>query len=290
MKMSLSEKITYSTVLIKCKYVDGTSGSGTGFIINLCHNVDKQLAIPVIITNNHVVENSIETQFEFCLKDENGDPIDNKSFSITYGGNAWIKHPDKNVDLRCLPFANVLHELEKRNVKVFYIPLEVELIAKKEQIEELSAMEEVVMVGYPIGLSDLYNHKPIIRKGITATHLKKNYQGKKEFLVDMACFPGSSGSPIFILNEGAYHLGNSLYAGSRIMLVGILYGGPQYSATGNLILMDLPNMPQPHAVTQIPTNLGVAIKAESILAFEELFRTSKNEKKESNNGQVGNEE
>lgn len=284
MEISLSEKLTYSTVLISCKYADGAIGSGTGFIINLCPNSETNTYIPVIITNNHVVENSIETQFEFCLQDDNGNPIDNQSFNITYSGNAWIQHPNKDVDLRCLPFANILRELEKRNVKPFYIPLEVNLIAKSEQLEELSAMEEVVMIGYPIGLSDKYNHKPIIRKGITATHLKKNYQGKKEFLIDMACFPGSSGSPIFILNEGAYLRGNGLYAGNRIILVGVLYGGPQYSATGDFILMDLPNRPQPHSVTRIPTNLGVAIKAELVLSFEEIFNKSKKENGEQSNG------
>lgn len=275
MEMSFSEKLTYSTVLIRCKYADGTTGSGTGFIINLCQNDVTRTYVPVIITNNHVVENSIETQFEFCLQDDNGNPIDNKSYTITYSGNMWIQHPDKDIDLRCLPFANVLRELEKRQVKVFYIPLEVRLIAKTEQLESLSAMEDVIMIGYPTGLSDNYNHKPIIRKGITATHLKKNYQGKKEFLVDMACFPGSSGSPIFILNEGAYHIGNDLYAGSRIIFVGILYGGPQYSATGNFVLMNLPNMPQPRSLTPIPMNLGVAIKAELILAFEEKLSNQK---------------
>lgn len=271
MEMSLSEKLTYSTVLIKCKYANGTSGSGTGFIINLCPNSETKTCVPVIITNNHVVENSIETQFEFCLQDDDGNPLDNHSFNITYSGNAWIQHPNKDVDLRCLPFANILHELEKIKVKIFYIPLETNLIGKLGQFQNLSAMEEVVMIGYPIGLSDSYNHKPIIRKGITATHLKKNYQGKEEFLVDMACFPGSSGSPIFILNEGSYHVGNDLYAGSRIIFVGILYGGPQYSATGDIVLMDLPNMPQAHLITQIPTNLGIAIKAERILEFEHLF-------------------
>lgn len=100
--------------------------------------------------------------------------------------------------------------------------------------------------------------------------LKKSlYQGKKEFLVDMACFPGSSGSPIFILNEGSYHIGSNLYAGSRVKFIGILYGGPQYAATGDLILMDLPNVPFP--ITRIPTNLGIAIKAERILDFESMF-------------------
>ena len=40
-KMSISEMITYSTVMINCQYSDGSSGSGTGFIINLCQNKDE---------------------------------------------------------------------------------------------------------------------------------------------------------------------------------------------------------------------------------------------------------
>ena len=271
MDMSLSEQLTYSTVLISCNYADGTSGCGTGFIIDLCYYKDTSMHIPVIITNNHVIENSVETSFEFCLKDDEGNPLDNQTFRVIYNGNAWIHHPDNDVDLTCLPFAQVLNETQQRNIKVFYIPLRTDLIAKQEQINQLSAMEEVIMLGYPIGLMDQFNHKPIIRKGITATHIKKDYQGKKEFLVDMACFPGSSGSPIFILNEGAYMQNNSLYAGSRLMLVGILYGGPQYSAQGELMLMDLPNTHQIVSKTQIPTNLGIAIKAERILDFETLF-------------------
>ena len=55
--------ITYSTVLIRCEYANGTSGSGTGFIINLCHNAENHTCVPVLITNNHVVENSIKTVF-----------------------------------------------------------------------------------------------------------------------------------------------------------------------------------------------------------------------------------
>ena len=37
-------------------------------------------------------------------------------------------------------------------------------------LEELSALEELVMVGYPIGLWDKNNNFPIFRKGYTASH------------------------------------------------------------------------------------------------------------------------
>ena len=270
-KMSLSEMITYSTVLIHCKYSNGESGSGTGFIIDLCPNKENNTCVPAIITNDHVVANSIETVFEFCCADENGKPIDDKSCKIILrGDNTWLHHPDSSVDLRCLGLADLLRELKKNNTKIFYIPLETNLIPKHKNLDELSAMEDVVMIGYPIGLSDTYNHKPIIRRGITASHPKKDYQGKKETLLDMACYPGSSGSPVFILNQGAYITREGLTMGSRVYLLGVLYGGHEFNAQGVLQFANLPNTPVP--VTRIPINLGIIIKAERILEFEKLFK------------------
>lgn len=277
--MTLSEMITYSTVLIRCDYADGSSGSGTGFIINLCQNKETGACVPVIITNNHVVENSVKTVFEFCKADENGNPLDTDSLLIRCTGNAWIHHPNEDVDLRCLFFAEVLNKLREANTKIFYIPLETELIPTERKLEDLSAIEDVVMVGYPIGLSDIYNHKPVIRRGITSSHPKKDYQGKKETLLDIACYPGSSGSPVFILNQGAYTTHAGLNVGTRIYLLGILYGGHEFDARGVLQFVNLPNIPVP--VTHIPINLGLMIKAARILEFETMI---KDQAEGSNNG------
>lgn len=274
-KMSLSEMIMYSTVLIKCQYTNGTRGSGTGFIINLCDNKSNNTCVPVIITNNHVVAGSVETVFEFCKADENGKPVDTEPFSFIYPGDAWIHHPDKTVDLCCLLLAEALTELLKRKANVFYIPLETTLIPSNNVLEQFSAMEDVVMVGYPIGLSDTYNHKPIIRRGITSSHPQKNYQGKRETLLDMACYPGSSGSPVFILNQGAYPVEGGIAMGNRIYLLGVLYGGHEFDAQGILQYYNLPNVPVP--ITRIPINLGIMIKAERILEFEAIFRNIKGE-------------
>lgn len=278
-KMSLSEQITYSTVLIHCCYADGTKGSGTGFIIHLCENNGK--CIPVIITNYHVIENSIKTVFEICLKNDDETPNDKEALTIDIPDNYWIHHPNPNVDLCCLPIASILNSLEQTALKLFYVPLTTNFIAQNNFFQNLSAMEEIVMIGYPSGISDTYNHKPIIRKGITATHLKNDYQGNKTFLIDMACFPGSSGSPIFILDEGIYKDNNGYpCVGNRLYLIGVLFQGPQYTAQGNLIFSAIPNIPFP--ITNIPMNLGEVIKAEEILAFEQFFSQEIN--KETNNG------
>lgn len=270
-KMTLAEMITYSTVLIECRYADGTTGSGTGFIINLCHDGKANKCVPVIVTNNHVVENSVMTRFGFCKRGSDGGPVDTEQIIFTYAGNEWLHHPDPDVDLRCLFLSFCLTQARHNNVSLFYIPLETNLIPNPETLNSFSAIEDVVMAGYPIGLSDKYNNKPIIRRGITASHPRKNYQGKKETLLDIACYPGSSGSPIFVLNQGGFATQNGIVMGNRIFLLGVLYGGPQYTATGELQFASLPN--RVVAQTQIPMNLGIMIKSERILEFEHTIRT-----------------
>ena len=279
--MSLSEQITYSTVLIQCKYKDDTIGIGIGFIINLCKNEKEQTYIPALITNSHVVENSTQTVFEFCKSDDHKNPIDTESLCITYNANKWIHHPDKEVDLQCLPIGPILDEIKKENKKAFYIALNTNIIPNNEILNDLMGIEDVIMVGYPKGLSDTYNHKPVIRKGITATHPRNNYQGKKETLLDISCYPGSSGSPVFILNEGAYSTKTGVTIGApRIYLLGILYKGPLFDAQGVLTFSELPNIPTP--TVSIPMNLGVMIKAERILEFEKLLSQEANYGKDEN--------
>jgi len=57
------------------------------------------------------------------------------------------------------------------------------------------------MIGYPNGLWDHVNNLPLIRRGITASHPGVDYQiegqnGPGVTVIDMACFPDSSGSPV----------------------------------------------------------------------------------------------
>lgn len=114
---------------------------------------------------------------------------------------------------------------------------------------------------------------PILRRGSTATHPCIDYNGKKEFMIDAACFPGSSGSPVLIFNPSGYttKTGKVIMGSSRVLLVGVLYAGPQHTATGEIKVMTVPTLQQPVAFSRIPNNLGVVIKSERILELEKLF-------------------
>jgi hypothetical protein len=97
-----------------------------------------------------------------------------------------------------------------------------ELVPAESVIKDLAALEDVVFVGYPAGLRDETHANPLIRRGITSTPVWRDFQGSPCFLIDAGVFPGSSGSPVFILNQGAYQTRTALVVGSRLLFLGVI--------------------------------------------------------------------
>lgn len=273
--MSLSEMLQYSTIRIEGIDINGNTSIGTGFFFLFLENQDIYKSFPVIITNKHVVENNTSGNLLFTLSDENGKPIDKShhTFKITDFQNAWKFHPDPNVDLCAMPIKNIIILLNNQGKIPYFTPFTKELIPTSEQLEDLGSIEDIIMAGYPIGIWDNINNQPILRKGITATHPNKDYCGRKEFMVDIACFPGSSGSPIIILNENSYKdkSGNIHIGKSRMHLLGVLYAGPQYTISGEIKIITIPTRQVLKSVSYIPSNLGLVIKSEKIMELENLF-------------------
>ena len=274
MALSVSEQLTYSTVRIECESSDGKSSSGSGYFFKFKNNKETNQHIPVVITNKHVINNSVRGRLIFTISVD-GNPVDKEHFQINIDDfeTFWRKHPDSNVDLCAMPITPFLEAAKAQSKSLFYIPLDLSLIPSEEQLETLSALEEIVMIGYPNGIWDATNNKPIFRKGVTATHPCFDYNGKKEFMIDAACFPGSSGSPVFILNEGGYRdkNGNTYLGSTRLLFMGTLYAGPQHTATGEVKIIDVPTVQKPVTFSSIPNNLGLVIKSSRIKELEQLF-------------------
>lgn len=274
--LSTSEQITYSTVRIECDYQDQTSGTGTGFFFQFLKDETTGRHIPVVITNKHVINGATKGRLIFTKANANNEPLDTQHFEVYFDNfeKFWRKHPDNNVDLCAMPIAPFLTEADKKGEKLFYISLDKKILPTEQQLSDFSALEEIIMVGYPNGIWDNVNNKPILRKGVTATHPNFEYCGKKEIMIDAACFPGSSGSPVFIFNEGGYmdKRGTMFMGASRVILLGVLYAGPQHTAQGDIQIINVPTVDRPIAISRIPNNLGLIIKSERILELENLFR------------------
>ncbi len=118
------------------------------------------------------------------------------------------------------------------------------------------------------------NNLPIFRRGYTASHPKFDFNKSGIGLVDMACFPGSSGSPIFIHNENGYSDRNgTMHLGAkRIILLGVLFEGPRYNASGEITINPIPMKNVLGVSTPTLINLGYYIKSIELLEFKQHIK------------------
>lgn len=271
--MTPAETLMHTTVRLECFLSSGGTSTGTGFFF--AFQVDGDTHIPVIVTNKHVINNSTIGTFVLTKSDSNGQPILGSIERVVIHNfeSFWIKHPDQNVDLAVFPIAPIFHQAEQKGVQFFIPPLGEPHIPSPELINDLSGIENITMIGYPNGIWDEKNNMPIIRRGITATNPKHDYNGLPCFIIDCACFPGSSGSPVLIFDQGAYTdaRGNLNIGSGRILLLGVLFAGPQHVAEGEIKTIDVPLSQIPISLSKIPNNLGFVVKASKINDFRALL-------------------
>ena len=273
-----SEKLLFSTVRIEAHSGAGLSSVGTGFFFSFSLDNDRQ--IPTIITNKHVVEGTTHGSFQVheAKGGDEGPVPSGRSFTVEFDQfeSRWFGHPKEDVDLCAMPFEPLRRQAEGENKVILSVSLDESLVRDDANLQdEFGAVEEVLMVGYPIGLWDETNNLPIIRRGISATHPGIDWEGKSIQIADIACFPGSSGSPVLIVDEGTYKskTGGIVMGGDRIVLLGALYAGPQWTAEGDVKVREIPTSRERITVkTGVMIHLGYIVKAKEILALGEHMK------------------
>lgn len=276
-KPSLSEDLVNSTIKIAtAEYSDKSQKkfsnfSGTGFFFLFKY---KNSEIPVIVTNKHVIRDAVKgiLYFKTMKTDSTANYAKIEEIKFENFSNNWILHPDSTVDLAILPIQPLLNAYAKNGKNLFFKAYQEDLIPNDLTKNNLEAIEDIIMIGYPFGLRDIKNDIPIVRKGITATPPYLDYNLKKEFLIDMAVFGGSSGSPVMIYNSTTYSTRGALVMGSRLILLGINYATYTSNFEGKVTAKAAFEPPAKFkSTTAIPYNIGIIIKAEKLLDFKPLL-------------------
>jgi hypothetical protein len=269
--VSTAEKLLYSTTRIIGKNSRGQDTGGTGFFYRI-ELKDGQYTV-VLITNQHVIRDTV-----------GGVDVSVHTRTAAKGGpdgiarlhldgsldDAWVPHPDK-IDLCAF---SIQPKLNSMTPPCFLTFVDKELVPSQETINDLDAIEEVVMVGYPALLYDSQNDYPIIRRGITASDPAVDFDGKPETAIDIPAIGGSSGSPVFLYNTSGTHLdkrGTTRLGDRSILMLGIMYQGVSLNTQGEIQIMEAPTLlgQVPNTVTgkfgyQIPINVGYIIKSREI--------------------------
>jgi len=274
MPQSLADQLPHVTVQIECEQSSGSISYGTGFIINL-EFPDYGYRAPIVITNKHVIRGAQRGNIRFTEKDENGNPSFGNLIHVPIENfqSMWFNHPNENIDLAAAPIASILTSInDGLGKQAYYRALSENDIADEVYLNQLNAIEDIIMIGYPNGLWDAKNNMPVVRRGITATPPFLEFEGRPEFLIDCACFRGSSGSPILLFNWGSYAgKEGGITIGSRLQLLGVLYAGPQFTAEGDIQIAQAPTAERFVSRSHIPMNIGNCIKASQLKFFHEYF-------------------
>ena len=197
--------------------VENEWGKGaTGFLV--IRKMEEKQGKVFLVTNKHVIHPELQTREKagyltlFLNVREKDGTVKGKSFRVPLNEDdhkLWREHPNPPVDVLAVDITSLINShpnLENRGAdySLFATPR----ILKEENITE---GEEVLILGYPLGLFHTRSHSPLVRQGIVATKIGERIQVRFRsssgdpqrveipgFLIDAQIIPGSSGSPVVL--------------------------------------------------------------------------------------------
>lgn len=195
-------QLCFLTARILVPISEGLNSVGTGFLYSSSLPDYPDLSAILLISNKHVFcDPSKSIQIEFNEKLVNGDPEYGKlkKFEQNNFSNIYYEHPDSITDLACVNISGI------SSSNVYYKNLDDKFL-KDIDYKKIHPGSDVLFIGYPENRFDAINNLPLIRKGSIASVPYIDFNGRPEVVIDAQVFQGSSGSPVFVADNGHYKL------------------------------------------------------------------------------------
>lgn len=275
---TIAEQLFFTTVRIDTVTANGAQGSGTGFFFG--HKV-AGVSYLFVVTNKHVVMGMREGRFSF-LKQKDGQPTLGDGFNLHIGQqdwpNMWFGHPDPTIDIAICPLVPLLEFVKQQHgTDLFFRAVETSMIPTPQQVAELDAVEPVTFIGYPNGIWDSKNLLPVVRRGTTASPIEVDFEGTPRFIIDASVFGGSSGSPVFILNQGSFATKDGGFVvGSRFHFVGVVAAVFLRKQWNEIVAVPIPTAAKPMVQNEEMIDLGIVFKARTVVETIEAFLKAHN--------------
>ena len=202
----------HATVRVENEWQKG----GTGFLV--IRKIDLKQGKVFLVTNKHVIhfdpqirEKALFLRLYLNVREKEG-TVTGKSFQIPLREDdqkLWREHPNPDVDVLAVDITSLINSQPNiENTGAEYSLFATPAVLRKEDITE---GEEVLIIGYPLGLFSTRVYFPLVRQGIVASRIGEKSRIRFHypsgeirnseipgFLVDAAILPGSSGSPVVL--------------------------------------------------------------------------------------------
>jgi hypothetical protein len=270
---TLAEQLFFSTVRIDMVSPSGGHGSGTGFFFS--HTLKSGESYLFLVTNKHVVMGMREGRLSF-LKKKDDLPTLGDALHLKIGPqewpHLWFGHPSQDIDIAICPAVPFI-ELAKREhgAELFFRHVGTTIIPNEQQLSELDAIEPVTFIGYPNGIWDTINFLPVARRGTTATPIVVDFEQTPRFLIDASVFGGSSGSPVFLIDQNTIVKDGRVIFSSRFYFVGVIAAVFFRTQENEVISVPIPTQTQPIVQQQEMIDLGIVFKARTVVETIEAY-------------------
>lgn len=269
--LSVAEQLLFTTVRVETYDDKNNAYTGTSFIFGYRTGKDEQILF--LVTNKHVIKGKQKGILNF-IQAQNGQPLLGTCYplEITEFESAWYGHPSEKVDVAIAYFKPIVDCFADKGIDIYFRSVISDLVPSNDILNELDAIEEVLIIGYPYGIWDRKNLLPIVRRGITATPISVDFQGEKQFLIDASVFPGSSGSPVFLYNVGTYtkKTGDTVVE-NRLLFLGIVAEVFYRIEPSEIRVLSVPTVDVPVALSKQMIDLGIVFQATTIIEAIELY-------------------